>query len=103
MGHGNNNGLPVCVELKTGRAMWGPLRGPGRESAAVLYADGNLYFRYQNGVMALIEATPEEYRLKGTFDIATHHADSWPHPVIAHGRLYLRDQQDLHVYDIRAK
>jgi hypothetical protein len=51
--------------------------------------------------MALIEATPEEYRLKGSFRIATRHGNSWPHPVIAGGRLYLRDQQDLHVYDIR--
>ncbi|MEQ8790948.1 MAG: PQQ-binding-like beta-propeller repeat protein [Pirellulaceae bacterium] len=103
MGHGHNNGLPVCVELMTGRAVWGPLRGPGRESAAVVYADGHLYFRYQDGVMALIEATPEEYRPKGSFEIATRHDNSWPHPVIADGRLYLRDQQDLHVYDIRRK
>jgi hypothetical protein len=101
LGHGHDNGLPVCVELMTGKPAWGPLRGPGGNSAAIVYADGHLYFRYQDGVMALIEATPEEYRLKGSFRIATRHGNSWPHPVIAGGRLYLRDQQDLHVYDIR--
>jgi hypothetical protein len=51
--------------------------------------------------MALIEATPREYRLKGSFRIASRHGQSWPHPVVADGRLYLRDQHELHVYNIR--
>ncbi len=99
-GHGHNQGFPICIHLPTGRTMWGPGRGPGRRSAAVAYADGNLYFRYEDGTMALIEANPKTYRSKGSFRIATHHAESWPHPVIAGGKLYLRDQDDLHCYDI---
>jgi outer membrane protein assembly factor BamB len=101
MGHGHNNGLPVCVDLKTGRKKWGPVRGPGRDSAAVVYADGHLYFRYENGVMALIEATPRRYNLKGSFQIAINNGKSWPHPVVANGRLYLRDQHELVCYDLR--
>jgi outer membrane protein assembly factor BamB len=103
LGHGHNNGFPVCVELHTGKDAWRPGRGPGSGSAAVVAADGNLYFRYQDGTMALIEASPTEYKLKGTFRIKTHHGESWPHPVIAGGKLYLRDQRDLHVYDIAKK
>ena len=53
--------------------------------------------------MALIEATPEKYNLKGTFKIATVKGKSWPHPAIAGGRLYLRDNDMLHPYGIRAK
>ncbi|MGH7134175.1 MAG: PQQ-binding-like beta-propeller repeat protein, partial [Pirellulales bacterium] len=64
-------------------------------------ADGNLYFRYQNGVVALIEATPEKYNLKSTFELPGTGQPSWPHPVIAEGRLYLRDQDLLFAYDIR--
>jgi outer membrane protein assembly factor BamB len=100
-GHGHNNGFPICLEMKTGKIVWGPERGPGSDSAAIAYADGHLYFRYQNAVMALIEATPEEYRLKGSFEIASHHGESWAHPVIAGGKLYLRDQDELHCYDIK--
>ncbi len=100
-GHGHNLGLPVCVEMETGQKKWGPVRGPGAESAAVVYADGHLYFRYQNAIMALIEATPEAYRLKSSFKLPSQLAESWPHPVIAHGRLYLRDQQVLLCYDLR--
>ena len=101
MGHGHNKGFPVCVEFLTGKDVWRPGRGPGEGSAAIVSADGNLYFRYESGEMALIEATPKEYHLKGTFKIKTKHAQSWPHPVVLDGKLYLRDQQDLHCYNVK--
>ena len=99
-GHGSNNGLPTCLDLKTGRAMW-KRRGPGVGSAAVIFADGHLYFRYQNGVMALIEATPNGLHLKGKFKIPGAGGDSWAHPAIANGRLYLREKDHLWVYNVR--
>jgi len=48
----------------------------------------------------LIEATPEEYKLKGTFKTDEINGKSWPHPVIADNKLYLRDQGTLMAYDI---
>ena len=101
-GHGSNNGLPTALDLETGRRHW-KRRGPGIGSAAVVYADGHLYFRYQNGVMALVEATIEGYRLKGKFQIPGAGGDSWAHPVVANGRLYLREKNTLLVYDVRAR
>lgn len=101
MGHGHNNGFPVCFDLKTGRDMWRPGRGPGSGSAAVVCADGHLYFRYENGTMALIEANPKGFQLKGKFDIAINNGKSWAHPVVFGGRLYLRDQDEMICYDIR--
>lgn len=103
MGHGHNNGFPLCLHIPSGKVAWKPGRGPGSESAAVAFADGHLYFRYQDGTMALIEANPKEYKLKGKFKIATHNGESWPHPVIAGGKLYLRDQDELLCYDISKK
>ena len=103
-GHGHNGGRPICVELKTGAVKWGGrIRGPGSGSAAVVYADGHLYFRYQNGVMALIEATPTKYNLKGSFKLASADGPSWPHPVIYDGKLFLRDNDVLMCYVIRKK
>jgi len=102
-GHGHNNGFPIAIELATGTVAWGGrLRNAGQGSAAVSYADGNLYFRYQNGVMMLIEATPEAYREKGRFTIPNVRHPSWSHPVIVNGRLYLREQDNLYVYDVKA-
>lgn len=103
-GHGHNNGLPFCLELKTGKFTWGPVRGPGAESAAVVYADGNLYFRYQNGVVAMVEATTKEYRLKGTFQLPGYTGTpGWAHPVIANGKLYIRGNDVMLCYDLRAR
>lgn len=101
-GTGHNKGFPVCVKLESGEVAWGPERNKGGGSAAISYADGHLYFRYQNGVMMLIEATPEGYREKGSFTIPNVAQFSWSHPVISEGRLYLREQDELHCYDISA-
>ncbi|NND99363.1 MAG: PQQ-binding-like beta-propeller repeat protein [Pirellulaceae bacterium] len=100
MGHGHNNGLPLCMDMVSGRVLWGPQRGAGTGSAAIVAADGHLYFRYENAVMALIEATPSGYKLKGDFKIKSNNGKSWAHPVIADKKLFLRDQDELHCYDI---
>ena len=102
-GHGHNQGFPLCIEMRTGKVAWKPGRGPGTGSASVTYAEGHLYFRYENGVMALIEANPRRYNLKGRFKLASVNGPSWPHPVISKGRLYLRDQDVLLCYDVRQK
>jgi len=101
-GHGNNDGIATCLELKTGKIKW-KHRGPGSSSAAVVCADGQLYFRYENGVMALISASPKGYHLNGTFQIPNVAGPSWSHPVVAGGQLYLREQDNLFVYDVHGK
>jgi len=103
LGHGHDYGTPVCIDMTTGRDAWRMDQPPGGNSAALAYADGNLYFRYQDGTMALIEANPKAYKLNGKFKIKTNNGASWPHPVIAGGKLYLRDQDDLLCYDSKAK
>jgi outer membrane protein assembly factor BamB len=100
-GHGNNDGKPFCLEWKTGKFAWGPERGPGGGSAAVLYADGHLYFRYQNGIMALLEATPENFVVKSSFPVPPIAKNGWPHPVIYQGKLYLRGDDHILCYDIK--
>ncbi len=65
------------------------------------YADGNLYFRFQDGTMALIAATPKEYLEKGHFKIPDVEQPSWSHPVITGGRLYLREQDALYSYNVK--
>ena len=99
-GHGHNKGLPVCLNMETGKFAWNRVRNEGKSSAAIAYADGHLYFRYQNGLMVLIEATPDEYREKSSFMIPDVRRESWSHPVISGGRLYLKEQDRLYCYDI---
>lgn len=102
-GQGHRMGLPICVELATGRKVWGgDIRNEGKGSAAIAYADSHLIFRYENGLVMLIEATPTGYKEKGQFEIPNGSALSWPHPAIAGGKLFLRDQDRLLVYEIKA-
>jgi outer membrane protein assembly factor BamB len=104
-GHDHNKGKPTCIEAKTGKVMW-QADQPGGGSAAVLYADGNLYFRYEDDTLALIEANPQQYNLISTFKLPKRPGMSgpgWSHPVIVDGRLYARHSDVLMVFDIKAK
>lgn len=95
----------MCVEFKTGQVKWNE-RGIG--AASLMYADGLLYLHGEGGEVALVEASPEAYREKGRFTPpnAPAHGNqmekSWAYPVIADGRLYIRDLDTLWCYDIRA-
>ena len=101
-GTGHNKGFPISVQLADGKVVWGPVRNAGKGSAAVTFADGRLYMRYQDGLMVLAEATPEAYREKGSFPIPEVKHPSWSHPVVAGGKLYLREQDHLFCYDVAA-
>lgn len=103
-GHKHNDGWPICVEMKTGKVVWGgDTRPPGKGSAAVKYVSGDLVFRYQDGTVALIEATPEAYKLKGAFKAKIVKGKCWAHPVILDGKMYLREQDSLMCYDVSSQ
>ena len=99
-GHKQNGGDPICIDIKTGKPVWGPVEAPGKGSAAFTYVDGHLILRYQDGLVALVEATPKEFRLKGTFKPKFQERESWSHPVVSGGRLYLREQDKLMCYQL---
>jgi outer membrane protein assembly factor BamB len=94
----------TCQDFLTGKAVWQEKSKLGKGS--LVYADGMLYLRAEakRGTVALIEATPDGYREKGRFDQPDRsEMNSWPHPVVIAGRLYLRDQDLLLCYDVGAK
>lgn len=99
-GHGANRGDPACIDLATGEVVWKE-RAPVRGSAAVLYADGHLVFRYDRGEVLLIEASPEGLKIKGRFEAPAAEGPAWPHPVIHGGKLYLRHDNLLLCYNVR--
>ncbi len=102
-GTGHNKGFPLAVKMENGEVAWGPIRNEGKDSAAITYADGRIYFRYQNGLMILVEANPKEYIEQGSFPIPDSSKPSWSHPVIANGKLLLKEQGTLFAYDIKAR
>jgi outer membrane protein assembly factor BamB len=90
----------TCLDFKTGAVKWSN-RSVGKGS--VTYADGRLYARSERGPVALVEATPRSYMEKGRFEQPDRSGKTtWPYPVIASGRLYLRDHDHLLCYSVRA-
>jgi outer membrane protein assembly factor BamB len=88
----------VCLEFATGKQMWTHKAGKG----SIAYADGRLYYRDERGPILMIEATPKGFVEKGRFEQPDRSkANAWPHPVIANGKLYIRDQDVLLCYDVR--
>jgi hypothetical protein len=53
--------------------------------------------------MALVDAKPKELNVVSTFEIPDGSNPSWAHPVVAGGRLYLRDKYRLLCFDVRRK
>ena len=103
-GTGQNAGLPVCIEMATGKIVWKAPKAEAGGSAAVLFADGNVIFRYEkDAVVALVAATPDGYKLQGTFKAVASDGPSWAHPVINDGKLYLRSNDTLMCYNVSGK
>ncbi len=101
-GYSDSRGL-ACQNFTTGEIVWAEkekiLKG------AVSFAEGMLYFREErSGAMVLVEAVPTGYSENGRFQQPNRAKEmAWPHPVVAHGKLYLRDQDNLFCYDLKAR
>lgn len=98
--YGYSSAILTALRFDTGEVLW-KNRSVGKGS--LVYAEGHLYCFSENGVVGLVEASPEGYREKGRFSIPQGALPSWSHPVVSDGRLYLRDQDDLYCFDIREK
>ena len=100
----SDRGGLTCMELKTGKVAWQD-RSVGKGSLA--YADGLLVARSEKkdkGTIALVEATPSGYKEKGRFEQPELSGmPTWPHPTIAGGRMFIRDQDTLLCYDVKGK
>jgi len=98
--YGFDESILTCLEFATGKRMWRD-RSVGKGSIA--YADGHLYLLSESNVAGLAEASPSGYVEKGRFSIPDKGLPSWAHPVISGGRLYLRNQDSVMAYDVKAR
>jgi outer membrane protein assembly factor BamB len=98
--YGFSSAILTAIKFDTGEIAWRD-RSVGKGS--LVYADGNLYCFSENGVVGLVEATPTGYKEKGRFRIPQDSLPTWTHPVVAGGRLYLRDQDTIYAFDVREK
>lgn len=96
---GNEGGFLTCMDFQTGDVLW---RDRGAPKGALAMADGRLYLRAEDGALLLIEPSRGELLVRGRFEQPDRSAvPAWAHPVIANGKLYVRDQGILFCYDVR--
>jgi len=96
----------MCMEFKTGKIAWSDRRSLGRGS--VTCADGMLYCcAEKGGTIALVEASPKGWSEKGRLALPRESGSRpssgglWAHPVVANGRLYVRDEEFLYCFDLK--
>jgi outer membrane protein assembly factor BamB len=93
----------VCQDFDSGKALWTEKK---LDKGSITYADDMLYLREESGkgTVALVAPTADGYVEKGRFEQPDRSdKNSWPHPVVIGGRLYLRDQDILLSYDVKKK
>jgi outer membrane protein assembly factor BamB len=104
---GNEGGFLLCLDFQTGKVRWDERDKPGRSGVpkgSVALADGRIYYRQEDGTMLLIEPSPKQYIERGRFRQPDRsEAPAWSHPIVANGKLYVRDQDVLFCYDVKAK
>src|SRR5262249_22479829 len=90
--YGFSSEIITTMRVDYGKLLWKD-RSVGKGS--LVYADGHLYCFSENGVVGLVEASPEAYREKGRFTIPQESLPTWSHPIVVGGHLYLRDQDTI--------
>lgn len=92
----------TCVEWKTGKTMWRHNVMPKQRFGAITYADGMLYVLNDRGTVDLVPASPEGFKPVSRFELPNPSGkDYWAHPVVCNGRLYLRHDDQIYVYNVR--
>jgi outer membrane protein assembly factor BamB len=103
-GYGEGKGW-VCQDFKTGEVVWSD---NSLEKGSLTCADGRLYcYGQRGGICKLVEASPKAWKECGSLEIPRQtklrasRGGIWTHPVVANGKLYLRDQDLIFCYDVK--
>ncbi len=98
----NSNGNWCCIDWNTGKKKW---EEHWNCKGSIISAEGLLYiYDEKKGNVGLLKATPEKFDLVSSFQVKLGKSGPfWAHPVIHNGILYLRHNNALMAYDIKAK
>lgn len=88
-----------CVDTNTGLTKYIARELGG---GPVIFADGLFYcYSEKDGEIALAKGNPEQFSIISKFKVPLGTAQHWAHPVIANGKLYVRHNDAVMVYDIK--
>ncbi|MHC4173768.1 MAG: PQQ-binding-like beta-propeller repeat protein [Planctomycetota bacterium] len=89
-----------CVDFLTGETI---KLDETLGKVGITCAEGMIYALNHQGTMFLLAVTPDGFDMVSRFELKRKPTNSYlAHPVVFGGRLYIRCDQDLHAYDVRA-
>jgi outer membrane protein assembly factor BamB len=96
--YGLDEAILACIDAETGELKWkGGRYGYGQP----IFASGHLIVLAENGDLALVKATPEGHQELAR--VPAIEGKTWNHPVVANGRLLVRNLREMAAFDIRPK
>jgi len=98
--YGFNSATLTAIRFDNGEVLW---RNRSVGKGSVAYADKHLYVLGEDAILALVEARSDEYREVSRFSLKQSRYPTWAPPVIADGRLYVRNQDSVMAFDVRGK
>jgi len=106
-GHSDGKGW-VCMDFLKGDIKWEAKAQGKPGKGALTCAAGHLFcLDERTGALHVSEASPKAWKETGKFalprqsKIRSGRGAIWTHPVIANGKLYLRDQDLLFCFDVK--
>ena len=96
--YGLDEAILACLDAATGELKW---KGGRYGYGQVLLAGERLIVLTEDGDVALVKATPERFEQLARF--AAISGKTWNHPVIADGRLLVRNLREMAAFDIRPR
>ena len=96
--YGFSSAILTAMNFMTGKVAWSH-RSVGKGNC--IYADQRLYCLGEDGAVGLIDPTPAGYKEVSRFEIPRGSNPTWTPPVVADGKLYLREQDNLYCYNIK--
>lgn len=98
--YGFSSAILTAMKFDDGTIAW---RNRSVGKGSLVAAEGQLYLFSENGVVGLAAASPDAYQERGRFQIKSGSLPTWSHPVVSGGRMYIRDQDTIYAYDVKAK
>ncbi len=82
-----------CIEAKTGKELWKKAKIGTYHASLMRTGDDKLLMLTDNGELVLLEANAQEYSELARTKVSG--PETWAHPALANGRLYIRDKTDI--------
>ncbi len=98
--YGFDNNIFMCVDLADGRTVW-RARGYGNGEVLFLSDQKLLLVLTETGEVVLVEAQPKQHREIARLKVIE--GKTWNHPVIAHGKLFIRNAEEIACFELNVK